>query len=336
MKKAERLLDLITFLLNARQPVSFEQIQNEFPEDYADGSEEAIARKFERDKADILDAGLPLKFVQDEEEDLAGYVIDRDSYALPSISLGPEELAVLYMAGSAVLDMGASPFSHDLVMALNKIGFAAGDARGGSASIRSLPANRMEQPAALRRKDYLESLRRAIAGRKSVILFYHSLWSDDKTRRTVDPYGLACTRGTWFLVGYCHLREAIRVFHVDRITGLEVNRFKPRSPDFAFPQGFRLDGYVSKHPWQLKLHEPREAVLRIESPAAEVFVTEAEIPPDRVERTDQALIVRLQTTFLQGLLPTILWHRDKLQVLEPPELVASTRAALQRLVEAVS
>jgi proteasome accessory factor B len=332
MKKAERLLDLIVFLLNARRPVQFVEMQNEFPEEYGEGEDEAIARKFERDKADIIALGLPLKYVSDEEDDTGGYIIDRESYALSSINLGPEELAVLYLAGSAVMDMESSPFNRDLVLALNKIAFAAGDSLDGKhAAPRVLPANRLEQPAALRRKEYLQTLRQAIAARKSVILFYHSLWQDQKTKRNVDPYGLACTRGTWFLVGHCQLRDAIRVFHLDRITGLEVNRFKPKTPDFEFPKDFKLSDYIARNPWNLRVHEPVEAIIRIEPPVADSVADELGLRPEEVEKDGPARILRLTATFLDGLLPTILWYRSLARVQTPPELVSMTRSALERL-----
>ena len=332
MKKAERLLDLIAFLLNARHPVTFQQIQNAFPEDYAEGEDEAISRKFERDKADIVKMGLPLKFTDPDEFDEGGYVIDRESYELSKISLSPDELAILCLAGSAVLDLGASPFTQDLILALNKIGYASGEGKlSGWYPYRVLPDNRLSQAVALRRKEYLESLRRAVADRKNVVLVYHGLWRDEKTQRTVSPYGLVCRQGTWILVGRCNMREAVRVFHLDRITGLEVNRFQPKTPDFEFPSGFKLDDYVARHPWEVRAHDPVTAVVRFEAPVAEVLAAELGPGAKKVEEEGDARIVHMEVTYLDGLLPTVLWNRDKARVLEPPELVEKARAALEKI-----
>lgn len=332
MKKAERLLDLIAYLLNARRPVTFREIQNAFPEDYDEGGEEAIARKFERDKADIVKMGLPLKFQDDDEFEEGGYVIDRESYALSRISLSPDELAILCLAGSAVLEMGASPFTQDLVLALNKIGYAAGEGKeSGWYPYRVLPDNRFSQAVALRRKEYLESLRKSITGRKNVMLVYNGLWRDEKTQRTVSPYGLVCQQGTWILVGRCHLRDDVRVFHVDRITGLEVNRFQPKTPDFDFPSGFKLEDCVARHPWEIRAHDPLTAVVRFEAPVADVVVAELGAGVKKMEKDGDACILHLEVSYLDGLLPVVLWYRDKARVLEPPELVEKTKAALERL-----
>jgi proteasome accessory factor B len=333
MKKAERLLDLITFLLNSRQPVTFEQIQNAFPDDYLEGDEEAIARKFERDKADILELGLPLKFINHDEFQTGGYLIDRQSYSLPNISLDPEELAVLYMAGTAVLGMDGCPFRQDLVLALNKLSFASGHSLDGERTgSRIFPAYRLEHPAAFRRKEYLQVLRQAIADRKTIMLFYHGLWNNENTKRDVDPYGIICSHGNWFLVGHCHLRKGIRVFHVDRITGLEVNRFKPKDPDFEFPKDFKLNDYLVKQPWAIKVHPPLETVLKLEPPIAESAVAEFGSSVINVKKQNSSLIVTLKVSFSDGLMPAILWYRDKAIVLSPIELREKTKSALLRMV----
>jgi proteasome accessory factor B len=332
MKKAERVLDLIAFLLNANHPVTFEEIQNAFPDDYTEGAEEAIARKFERDKADIFELGLPLRYKDQDDLEVGGYIIDRDKYAMPELSLAPEELAMLFMVGTAVLDMDSSPFSRDLVLALNKIGFAA-DTRNQAeySGLRALPNSRLEGVGALRKKEYLENLHRAITSKKTVVLFYHSLWRDEKTQRKVDPYGLVCQRGTWFLVGHCHLRDAIRVFNIDRITGLEVNRFKPKSSDFEFPADLKLSDYVAKHLWNIKAHDPVEVVIRFEPPVAETIAAELGASVEKIESDDEARIVHLKVTYLDGLLPTVLWYRDKSRVLAPPEMIEKTKTALQQI-----
>ncbi len=51
--------------------------------------------------------------------------------------------------------------------------------------------------------------------------------------RDVDPYGLVVHAGRWYLVGHDHLRDAVRMFRLDRIAGAAG---LPRR--FAPPEGF--------------------------------------------------------------------------------------------------
>jgi proteasome accessory factor C len=38
------------------------------------------------------------------------------------------------------------------------------------------------------------------------------------TTRTVDPVQVLITNGQWYLQGWCHMREAMRTFHLDRLS----------------------------------------------------------------------------------------------------------------------
>lgn len=59
------------------------------------------------------------------------------------------------------------------------------------------------------------------------------------TERKVDPYGLA-KLGPWYVVAYCHLRQDLRTFRVDRI-----RRMATTDESFERPQGFDAYRYVS-------------------------------------------------------------------------------------------
>ena len=64
-----------------------------------------------------------------------------------------------------------------------------------------------EAPAAM-----LPKLQAAIAERKTVCFSYYAISHDEELERTVDPYGLQLVGGEWYLIGWCHLREARRTF----------------------------------------------------------------------------------------------------------------------------
>lgn len=42
------------------------------------------------------------------------------------------------------------------------------------------------------------------------------------TTRTVDPVKVHIADGQWYLQGWCHLRQAMRTFHLDRVSDLEL------------------------------------------------------------------------------------------------------------------
>ena len=78
---------------------------------------------------------------------------------------------------------------------------------------------------------FLEKLRHAAREHRQVDIGYQSTAKSDLTRRQVNPYALVHRTGWWYLVGYCHLRDALRTFRVDRIQNLEVLNNTFQSPD---------------------------------------------------------------------------------------------------------
>src|SRR5712692_8108670 len=185
MERTERLLDLVALLLDAREPISWADLRQAFPADYGSSSDEAAERKFERDKAELLELGIPVTYSQGDDEHKDGYVVDREAYYLPPVGLTPEEMAVLYAAGSAALASGAFPGRQDLAHALRKIGFFAGTQLPSPRVRMELDSVQADEELAPR----LEALWAAAAARKSVDIAYYSPRSGSVTRRKVDPYG---------------------------------------------------------------------------------------------------------------------------------------------------
>jgi len=79
----------------------------------------------------------------------------------------------------------------------------------------------------------------------SVEINYDSYSSHTLSARGVNPYHMLFREGFWYLVGYCHLREEIRIFRVDRIKKLEIKNTK-----FQVAREFSLEDFF-KNSWNL-------------------------------------------------------------------------------------
>jgi proteasome accessory factor B len=331
MQKDQRLLDLAALLLKAAEPVSWREIQEQFADDYA-GRGEAAIRKFERDKADLLELGIPVRWVAGDEDLPAGYLIDKDEFYLPDLKLAPEDLALLYLAGAAALANETFPYARDLAHALNKLSFAArapGASEAAAVAARSLSAGDGEDGGVAGR---IEELSRAVAHKKRVHLVYLGAERRERTERDVDPYGLFQQGGAWYLVGWCHLRAAVRTFHVARIESLAVNPSAPRTPDFAPRKDFSLADHATREPWEYAHHAPLRCRVRLEPPlSAEVLASFG--PRATVKEEGGGATVEVDVTNSEGLLRHVLALGDRAEVLAPRALrerAGETLAALAR------
>lgn len=68
--------------------------------------------------------------------------------------------------------------------------------------------------------DILLSMSAAAHHHQRVHLRYQSS-QNTETEREVDPYGLAYHQHNWYVVGYCHLRDDLRSFRLDRVLSAE-------------------------------------------------------------------------------------------------------------------
>lgn len=325
MDKTERLLDLIAFFLDARKPVPFAGMREAFPDEYGQGALESAERKFERDKADLAELGVLLEYRPPDDEGSGGYVLVRDEYYLPQMGLSPEEMAVLYAAGSAALASGAFPGRTDLAHALRKIAFVSNDDPGSVPPRLFVEHGRGSACLA----DTLEKLWQALLARKRVRLRYRGVGRDDETEREVDLWGICLRRGVWVAVGHCHLRKAQRTFHVDRIVAVRVNAQKPRTPDYEVPEGFDIADVAREQVWEHRFHAPLDVELQLGPELAPM--APRLFPNARVDAEAAEARVLVRATYLDGLLRRILPLGGGVRVLGPEQAVARRREMLEAI-----
>src|SRR5579883_3236015 len=80
--------------------------------------------------------------------------------------------------------------------------------------------------------DIVGTLCAAALQQRRVTLRYRAYGSAE-TERDLDPYGLVYRSGFWYVAGYCHLRDDLRTFRLDRIIQATIqNTMFTRPADF--------------------------------------------------------------------------------------------------------
>ena len=76
-------------------------------------------------------------------------------------------------------------------------------------------------PAPDRTSEYLSTLQQALTNYTPVRIAYRDR-SDEESTRVVEPFALLNTHDDWLLVAWCRLRQAYRMFRLDRIKTLST------------------------------------------------------------------------------------------------------------------
>ncbi|MBT2636641.1 YafY family protein [Bacillus sp. ISL-39] len=94
--------------------------------------------------------------------------------------------------------------------------------------------------SSLSMEPFLKELEQAVADGYSVKILYHK--SGEKNYRLVDPYRIIYWNNKWYVIGFCHLRNDIRSFRVDRIESLMLTENK-----FNRPENFSARDFFMKN-----------------------------------------------------------------------------------------
>lgn len=320
-ERTERLLNLVTLLLNSRRPISFPELREmeEFRA-YCSHDPRTRDRAFERDKACLVELGVPLRWVPSEgnadEDEKGGYTIDREHYYLPELDLNAGHLALLSIAAAAAAAVDGFPGQKHVLRALDKLGFDVGEPGAAHSSILAHAPLRASADIEVVR-EHLECLHDALSRRRRVRMVYAG--PSSREERLVDPYGLYYRQGVWYLVGYCHLRESERTFHVGRIKELKLAEGPRRGGHFELPASFNLDDHIRRRPWEYPREAPVEVTVRLASrlvPAVpEIFGGRA-----RVESGEETSLVHVPVSYRAPFIAAVLPFGAAAEVIAPQDL----------------
>ena len=243
--KLIRRLSLVAFLLSRPgRPATAAEIRRRV-EGYALMSDDAFKRRFYEDRAELAALGIAVAADGGEGSESELYSLPASAYYLPAVELTPAELSALAACLFVLEDRFA--YSEPLRLALLSLTHGRPELLAPAAPT---PVSVLPEREARRAASALPKLQQAVAAGKTVTFVYYSIARDEERERTVDPYGLLLVGDEWYLVGFCHLRQAIRTFRLSRLRSRVT--FATRAPhDFAAPPDFSIDDYLDRPPWQL-------------------------------------------------------------------------------------
>jgi proteasome accessory factor B len=231
-ERTERLMNLVICLLHTRAFITAERLREIIP-GYGDApSDEAFKRMFERDKEDLRDLGIPLETgSMSAWDDEVGYRIARGDYALPDVTLEPDEAAAV---GLAARMWSSAALGAPATRALRKL---------EAAGVEITPLPEGLQPRVGAGGTGFPAIAEAVREGRRISFDYRGATDVEPATRHVEPWGVVWWHGRWYLVGHDLDREAPRVFRLSRV----ASEPKGQGPSGAVtvPPGVDLTALVS-------------------------------------------------------------------------------------------
>ena len=203
---------------------------------------DCAVRTIWRDLRVLQDAGFPIYDEQDADGRRSVWRVDDTFKQRLPLKLTLAELAALLMSRDLLAPAGGGGLGSAITSAFEKIGgVLSKDALGlidrmrETIGVRTVGA-KLQAPAA----EHVTAIQGALLERRRLRLRYYSMSRDEVSDRRVDPYHLTLYAGGFYLVGYCHLRHAVRIFAVERIRECAVLAVR-----FDVPEKFDVEKYLA-------------------------------------------------------------------------------------------
>ncbi len=178
-------------------------------------------------------------------------------------------------------------------------------------------------------REILATIKDAALNRRRVEMVYYAMGSKRQTQRRVDPYRVLYVNGTLYVIGYCHLRQEVRTFALERIKLLRITE-----EGFMVPEDFRLEEYLGAG-FGVIGGRPEEVKIWF-SPEAAGYIKERSWHESQrlVAQRDGSVIFAATVALTPELTSWILSWGAQAEVLEPAALKEQIRNEVLALLNA--
>ena len=284
--KTDRLIGILSILLQEEKTTAPE-LAERF---------EVSRRTINRDIEDLCKAGIPIRTAQGT----GGGISIMDGYRMDRTILTSKDMQMI-LAGLRSLDSVSGSSYYGLLM--EKIQTGSSDFISGRDSMLIDLSSWHRDSLAPK----IETIQDAIGLKKTIRFHYYSPGGD--TEREIEPYYLIFKWTSWYVYGYCLLRNDFRLFKLNRMDSIahaapfKGNREVPM-PDLSNKKVFPAKDRVKA------MFDPSMKWQLVEEYGADSFT----------EMDDGGLLFEHEYADDEGLLAWMLSCRNKVTVLEPERI----------------
>ncbi len=314
MDRFDRIYQLHHLLVGARWPVSRRRIEEEL---------ECSARTAKRTIQVMRDyLGAPIEYNRERN----GYFYDKTQgeFELPGLWFNASELQALLLMQQLLHQVKPGLLDSQLAPVRQRIDKLLDQQHLSGKGIRN--RIRLLSLASRPPGEHFLALAEALVGRRPLFIRYHARGAGQKSERHISPQRLTRYRDNWYLEAWCHLRQDLRLFAIERIELLgaspepyrEISR---QRLDQAFDSSYGIFRGPSRH----------LAVLAF-TPERARWIEQEQWHPDQQGRwrDDGRFELRIPFSNPTELILDILRYGPDVEVLAPDFLREEVAARLKR------
>lgn len=153
----------------------------------------------------------------------------------------------------------------------------------------------------------------ALMNHQRVKMRYQSRQDTRAVWREISPYSMVYRKDTWYIIGYCHRREEVRTFKLNRIHDYDLSKM-----DFHLNAGFDLQDYLL-YTWNIIGGEPQLVIIRF-CGEARTLILEKQISNGRVWKESGYVYLKTIVAGLDEIGWWVIQYGEMAEVLQPQAL----------------
>jgi predicted DNA-binding transcriptional regulator YafY len=257
-----------------------------------------------------------------------GYFYEDDTFSLPLIYLSSGELLSLMVAKKLLEDMSGSCMADEITSVVDKITSIIQKHSSGSGTMDDVLSFHLIEYSPTP-EEIFRTILEACIKKRALSFNYRSPAQDEMTERRVDPYHLFNYMGTWHLIGYCHIRNDIRTFKINRVKNPQI-----LGESFAIRRNFSFKNYFRSSFGLYKGQEPTEVIVRF-MPETSKWVSDHIWHKDQKTRIldDGSLELSSPVAEFSEIAREILKHGSGVEVIKPESLRQLIKEEAEKIIK---
>lgn len=246
-----------------------------------------------------------------------GYYYTEDCFQLPAFNLNDSDLFAIFIADKVLQQYRNTPVYQRLQAVFSRIEESLPDRVSFHSSYLDDKCSFFTTPQTSITPHIWETIFRGLRESKSLIISHRKPGDTAAEKRTIDPYHIISFQGEWYVISFCHLREAIRTFALSRIETADVTE-----NSFSIPDDFDLNQTRDEHfgvHWSQNVYKVRIWFSCEIAP----YIKERQYHTNQelTDNSDGSVVISFKTRDLLEVKRWVLSWGSGAKVLEPEELV---------------
>lgn len=261
-------------------------------------------------------------------EGKGGYYYSEPNFFLKTVMLSEGELFSVALFDQLLEQYRNTPIEANLRSTFEKITKSLPDEVSVDSSFLKSDLTFIPEKCGFIDKDVFSKIFDSLKKHTTLEFDYRPLQKKTFMTRKLDPYHAVCQKGNWYIIGFVHDKNEIRVFSFSRMKNV-----RETAEHFKIPADFKAENYFDKEVGIWLSSKKEYKVELLISPEIGTFALTKiwHSNQEVTENEDGSVLVKFSTTQIPEIKRWILGQGKTVKVLNPPELIEEIRAEIEEM-----